>query len=129
MLGNNVELITLNDGTVKRLTKTSVDKRFLFLGEMYSIKILSGTEVKVYFDSYHHNVKLLKDKYGRLFLYSYCEEMNFDEGDDRVDELFCFVKDEKDADELYASGDYSWGREPYVYKDEKGFVSVHEIVD
>ena len=128
MFKNNVELITLNDGLVKRITKTSANREFLFLGQMYSIETLYGSHVKVYYDSYHREISLLKDKYGRLFLYYYCEEMNFDGGDDRVDETFCLVKDESDADELYASGVYRWGREPYVYKDEADFVSVHEII-
>lgn len=69
------------------------------------------------------------DKYRRLFLYTYIEEMNFSGGDDSVDETYYLVNDDIDADEL--SKDVRllhWGREPYVYISETGFVSVHEIM-
>lgn len=69
------------------------------------------------------------DKYGKLFLYTYIEEMNFSGGDDSVDETYCLVKDEVEADDLFKDVRLlHWGREPYVYISVTGFVSVHEIM-
>ncbi len=125
---SKVELITMTDGTVKRITKTTADKKFQFKGEEYGIHDFLMTQKKVYFESYHNELALYEDVHGRLILYYYNEEMCFD-GDDRVDEMFNLVKDEQDADDLCKDGGYRWGRVPYVYKSENGFVSVHEIAD
>jgi hypothetical protein len=88
----------------------------------------SGT-LKIYWDNYHSDRKLVKDKYNRLFHYRYDEEMNFDGDPDREDILWTFVADEKDSDRLTHVGYMSLLREPFVAADETNWVAAHEYVD
>lgn len=125
----SIELIKMEDGTIKRMTRTTKDKKFFFLGDEYTVDDLRLRLMKVYYNSYHEEVSLYMDKYGRMFIYTYIEEMNFSDGPDRVDDTYCLVKNESEADEL--SKDISLlhqGRMPYVYVSETGFVSTHEII-
>ena len=124
---NKVTVNKLNDGTFRKETQTNKNSDFEFLGNIYSYKLLEGSEtIKIYWENSDSERKHVKDKYGRLFHYRYDEEMNFDGGDDSVDILWTLVGDEKDSDDLSTQGGLSLLREPYVASAETNWVAAHE---
>lgn len=126
---NKVTITKLANVTIKKVTQTSKNSGFEFLGDTYSYALLDSSEVlKVYWSSYHSERQLIKDKYGRLFHYRYDEEMNFDGDDDREDILWTRVADEADSDELSQKGGLGLLREPYVASAENNWVAAHEII-
>ena len=128
--GNKVTLTKLNDGRYKKTTQTNKNTKFEFLGDTYSYDMLEMSDtLKVYWDNYHSERKLVKDRYGRLFHYRYDEEMNFDGGPDREDILWMLVANERDSDQLSQVGNMSLLREPFVAADEADWVAAHEYVD
>ena len=127
---NKVTISQLNNGDFKKLTQTTKFLNFDFLGQTYSFKILdSSSVVKVYWDEYHSERKLIRDRYGRLFHYRYDEEMNFGGGSDREDFLWTFVLDEEDSDKLSEKSGLALLREPFVAADETEWTAAHEFVD
>ncbi|MCX6252527.1 MAG: hypothetical protein NTX61_17470 [Bacteroidetes bacterium] len=125
-----VTINKLEDGTFHKVTQTDKVAEFEFLGDTYSYSQLdSATTLKVYWDNYHSERKLVKDKYGRLFHYRYDEEMNFDGGDDRLDLLWTLVANETDSDDLSCKSGLSLLREPYVASAETDWVAAHEDIN
>jgi len=128
--GNKVTLTKLNDGRYKKTTQTNKNTQFEFLGDTYSYDMLEMSDtLEVYWDNYHSDRKLVKDKYNRLFHYRYDEEMNFNGGPDREDILWTFVTDKTDSDQLTEVSNLSLLREPFVAADENNWVAAHEYVD
>lgn len=126
---NELEYINRNDGVIVRITQTSRSKQFYVFGDVYSLEILrKNTVLKTYYDREHYEAHLEQDIYGRLILHFYDEEMNFS-GDDRVDYLWLFVKNEPDADQMVQVGKLSRLRVPFISGDETGWMSAHEMVD
>ena len=124
---NEVTITKLEDGTGFKVTQTNKHSDFEFLGNTYSYPLLEASEtIKVYWDNPASERKLVKDKYGRLFHYRYDEEMNFNDGDDRVDILWTLVACEKDSDDLSSQGGLLLLREPYVASAETNWVAAHE---
>lgn len=118
------------DGRIKRCTQTNIRSEFEFLGDTYSLEILRQMcFVKEYLDSYHNTIDLFRDKYGRLLLHFYDEEMRFDGYPDREDLLWVVVKDEADADELSQAYCLSRLREPYIAGDENEWMAAHQYVE
>jgi len=126
---NEVTITRWADGTFKKEIQTNKNSNFEFLGSVYSYDLLNLSEtVKVYWENYHSQRSLVKDKFGRLFHYRYDEEMNFDDGDDREDILWTFVVNEADSDELSKKGGLDLLREPFVASAETNWVAAHEII-
>ena len=126
---NKVAVSKLEDGTFCKETRTDKHSDFEFLGDIYSYKQMdSSTTIKVYWDNYHSQRKLVKDKYGRLFHYRYDEEMDINGGDDRVDILWTLVTGENDSDDLSGKGGLSLLREPYIASAETNWVAAHECL-
>jgi hypothetical protein len=127
---NNVVTITkLADGSFKKMITTNNNSDFEFLGDIYSYALLKSSRiVKVYWDSYHFQRKLVKDRNGRLFHYNYREDMNFIGGNDCEDILWTLVSNEADSDELSKHDVFDLLRAPYVDTSETGLVTVHEII-
>ncbi|MDF2614275.1 MAG: hypothetical protein K0S71_2061 [Clostridia bacterium] len=124
--GNAIEFITASDGKKYVITISNTTNTFKFLGDDYSyFTLCSAKKIKTYIDTMHHKSFVVRDFYGRLFLWTYREEMSF-ESDDRMDETYCLVADEKDAEELFKSGNAILGREPYVYTDCCNHVMIRE---
>lgn len=125
-LGNKVTLKKLKDGTYTKTTLTNRNKNFEFLGNTYSYnQLTSSRTIKEYWASYHSERYLIEDKYNRLFHYRYDEEMNFNGGEDWVDILWTFVKNEIDSDSLTNVSNLSLLREPYIAADETGWMAAH----
>lgn len=128
--GNEYTDSYCNDGRISRCTQTNMQSEFEFLGDTYSLEILEHASlVKEYLDDYHNKIKLCRDQYGRLLLFFYDEEMNFDGGPDREDFLWVIVKDEADADELSQAYRLSRLREPYIAGDEKKWMAAHQYIE
>ncbi|WP_069998349.1 hypothetical protein [Cellulosilyticum sp. I15G10I2] len=124
--GNAMEFMTTYEGEKYVVTISNTTNTFKFLGNDYSYFILSSAKkIKTYSNTAHEKVFLTIDLYGRLFLTTYKEEMSSESGD-RMDETYCLVADEKDADELFKSGSAILGREPYVYSDCCNHIMVRE---
>lgn len=84
--------------------------------------------IRTYVDEYHQEIKLCRDKYGRLMLYFYDEYMNFNGDDDREDYLWVVTKDENDAEVLSEAHRFGRLRVPYIAADEKGWMAAHQII-
>jgi hypothetical protein len=113
-----------------KITQTDTSSEFGFLGNIYTRKILNQNQiVKTYERDNHHEVLLQRDKYGRLLLYFYDEEMRFDGGDDRVDHLWVFVKNKADAEKMATVGKLSRLRIPYIAGDETSWMAVHQYLN
>lgn len=129
LFGNEYTETMYEDGRVKRCTQTNRKSRFDFLGDVYTwIDLRHLPTIKTYVDEYHQEIKLCRDKCGRLLLYFYDEYMNFNGDDDRVDYLWVVVKDENDAEELSEAHRFSRLRVPYIAADEKGWMAAHQII-
>ena len=124
-----VEYTKQKDGTTLKCTQTDENSDFEFLGDTYSISVLNCTSVvKIYAESYHEEVKLVKDQFNRLFIYAYREEMHFDSGKDRIDNKWSLVSSIQDADLVVKDNNTIWGRIPSVYLSEEGHVHVQEYI-
>lgn len=118
-----IEYIKQTDDNILKITKTDSGSEFEFLGKQYSIEILqNATLIK----NYSEDVVLLKDRFNCLFVYACREEMRFDSDLDRVDMVWSFVESIEDADKLVKVIDPIWGRVPYIYKSETGYVCIKE---
>lgn len=96
----------------------------------YSYDFLNlSEELKVYTHSYHIERQLVKNKYGRLFHYSYDEEMSFCGGDDREGILWKLVTNDANSDELSRKGGMGLLREPNVVPAETNWVAAHEFIE
>lgn len=71
-------------------------------------------ELKVYTHSYHIERQFVKDKSGRLFHYSYDEEMSFDGGDDGEGILWKLITNDANSDDLSRKGGMGVLHEPNV---------------
>ncbi len=101
------------------------NREFQFCGDTYTVNtLLEACTMKVYHESYHLERKLIKDCYGRLFIYNYEEEMRFDGDNDRVDHLWVLVRDIRDADNLAENSRLLMMREPFIAADESGWFNV-----
>jgi hypothetical protein len=129
--GNKVTYLKMNNGQFNKTTITNDSSFFNFLGDKYSIGILSyASTIKVYWENNHSERSLVRDQFGRLFHYRFEEEMNFDGGEDRIDITWTLVTDEKDSDELaHNSSSLTLLREPYVCTDENHWAAAHEYVN
>jgi hypothetical protein len=126
---NKIEYITQNDGVVRKCTTTNKNSKFQFLGDNYNLHALIGArDIKVYEDDYDFETKVVKDGFGRMFLYGYREEMRVEEPEDRVDEMWSLMEDIKDAESILKSPGPIWGRVPCIYTCETGHTYVQEYV-
>lgn len=127
--GNNIEIITMNDGKKRQVVRTNKTSNFVFMGDTYSYLFLCKSDVlKVYWENHRSERKLVKDIYGRLFHYCYEEETNFNDGPDREDILWVYVADERDSDNLAEKRSLSLLRNPCVCADESNWVAAHENI-
>lgn len=77
-----------------------LENKFEFQGQEYTYMDLKEFEtVKSFYESSHHDKKLVKSPDGKLFLYVFDEYVNFS-GPDIMNEYFILVSDEADAENL-----------------------------
>ena len=125
-----IEFLKQMDGTILKRTKTDEYSEFQFLGHTYTVAILRcASVVKVYEDSPHAEIKLVKDRNDRLFVYAYQEEVRFDSDRDREDNKWSLVSSIQDADLFVKNNNPLWGRIPSVYLSETGYVHVEEYIE
>lgn len=91
---------------------SNMSKEFSYQGKTLTyLKMKAFEVVKVYTNTDRFERKLVKDEWGRLYLYEYREEMGFP--DDRIDEFYATVQNEKDAD-LFNQEQEIYSR-PHIY--------------
>lgn len=99
-----------------------------FMEDIYNYEMLRQAKtVKVYVYENHEEVVLKKDKYNRLWLHVYWE----DGFDDRTEEVFDWVPDEKEADKRYketGGGPHYYGQLPHFFASENYDFILHEEV-
>jgi hypothetical protein len=122
--GNAIEYEN-NGGRQTRVTRSSKNAYFVFMGKVYSYGILrQNEEVKVYYKSNKSDAILQRDSYGRFFLYFY-DEYDFD----RVDILWVLVDNEADADKMVGAARLSRIRIPFIAADGGNWLAAEEYVE
>ncbi len=94
-------------------------------GDLYEYYMLRGSEVvKIYPGAAHNDyARLLRDKYGRLWLHVYYS----DAFDDRVEQNFDYVESEEQADEYSIGAGYHYhGHSYYFFASEQPDFILHE---
>jgi len=102
-------------------------ERFTFQGDDYLLSMLRYAKiVKTYWDRSKSERYLVRDEYGRLFLYCWEEEMTFDGTSDRLDLLWVLVKNEAEADSLKNEGLLSLSKYPHICADGNDWMNVFD---
>ena len=100
---------------------------FTFQYKPYSFSTLMRAKtLKVYWERDKSERKLIIDEYGRLFHYSYEEEMRFDDRPDREDYLWVLVENEQDSDSLSSQSGLSLLHSPFIAADETEWFNVED---
>lgn len=100
-----------------------------FMGDIYNYETLQhAVTIKVYIYNSHEEVYLKRDEYNRLWLYV-CWEDGYD---DRIEKVFDWVPDEKEADKRYketGGGPHYCGQLPHFFASENYDLILHEEVN
>lgn len=100
-----------------------------FMEDIYNYETLYHAEtVKVYVYKSHEEVELKRDEYNRLWLHVYWK----DGFDDRTEEVFDWVPNEKEADKRYketGGGPHYYGQLPHFFASENYDLILHEEVN
>lgn len=100
-----------------------------FMGDIYNYETLQhAVTIKVYVYNSHEEVELKRDEYNRLWLYV-CWEDGYD---DRIEKVFDWVPDEKEADKRYketGGGPHYCGQLPHFFASENYDLILHEEVN
>lgn len=90
------------------------------------LSLMQAKTLKVYWERDKSERKLIIDEYGRLFHFSYEEEMQFDDRPDREDYLWVKVESELDSDRLSSCFGLSLLRSPFIAASETDWFNVEE---
>lgn len=102
-------------------------ERFTFQGDDYLLSMLRYARiVKTYWDRDKSKCHLVRDKYGRLFLYCWEEETTFDGTSDRLDMLWVLVKNEAEANSLKNEGFLTLSNYPHISSDGNNWMNVYD---
>jgi hypothetical protein len=82
--------------------------------------------VKTYWDRDKSKCHLVRDEYGRLFLYCWEEETTFDGTSDRLDMLWVLVKNEAEANSLKNEGFLTLSNYPHISSDGNNWMNVYD---
>ena len=105
----------------------NLTQSFTFQAKPYSFSTLMRAKtLKVYWERDKSERRLIVDEYGRLFHYSYEEEMRFDDRPDRQDYLWVLVENEEDSDNLSSYSGLSLLRSPFIAADEADWFNVED---
>ena len=105
----------------------NLTQSFTFQAKPYSFSTLMRAKtLKVYWEHDKSERKLIVDEFGRLFHYSYEEEMSFDDSPDRQDYLWVLVENKQDSDNLTSQSGLSLLRSPFVAASETGWFNVED---
>ena len=105
----------------------NLTQSFTFQVKPYSFSTLMHAKtLKMYWERDKSERKLIIDEYGRLFHYSYEEEMRFEDSPDREDYLWVLVADEEDSDSLTSQSGLSLLRTPFIAADETEWFNVED---
>jgi hypothetical protein len=114
---------------IRRVVRVPRNFSLKFRGDLYHYTMLRNSEkVKIYSDWSTNNVELLKDQYGRLWLHVYYS----DSFNDRIEEIFDFVENEKEADNRFkktGGGPHYLGNLPRFFASENYDFILHEEVE
>ena len=105
----------------------NLTQSFTFQDKPFSFSTLMHAKtLKVYWERDKSERKLIIDEYGRLFHFSYEEEMQFDDRPDREDYLWVKVESELDSDRLSSCFGLSLLRSPFIAASETDWFNVEE---
>jgi hypothetical protein len=106
----------------------NLKKPFIFKGNSYTLEqLLRAQTIKVYWQRYRSERKLVVDQYNQLFIYNYEEEMEFGDGPDRENHLWIAVINQKEADQMHLQSNIDIIRPPFIAADETGLININEV--
>ena len=110
---------------IKQNKTMNLTQSFTFRAKPYSFStLMRARTLKVYWERDKSERKLIVDEFGRLFHYSYEEEMSFDDSPDRQDYLWVLVENEEDSDNLTSQSGLSLLRSPFVAASETDWFNI-----